>query len=218
MRECGRSMVEMLGVLAIIGVLSVGAISGYSRAMMKYKLNKHAAQISELINTVHMYQYEFHFETDKNLSLIPLYQKLNVIPEGMRIVEASNPDDYLKDSFGTYNAVYVNRDPFNDQTMLVIYGKPQYESPITFPSLDIGISYCRNILSALQSIYKDNPNSFCYIYLRNQIGGGKSFNLTEKQYDFANMSQAEMTNICEQQLTLTDKRQVYFQFCFKNTK
>ena len=31
----GRSMVEMLGVLAIIGVLSVGAIAGYSKAMMK---------------------------------------------------------------------------------------------------------------------------------------------------------------------------------------
>ncbi len=31
----GRSMVEMLGVLAIIGVLSVGAIAGYSKAMIK---------------------------------------------------------------------------------------------------------------------------------------------------------------------------------------
>ena len=31
----GRSMVEMLGVLAIIGVLSVGAIAGYSKAMME---------------------------------------------------------------------------------------------------------------------------------------------------------------------------------------
>ena len=38
----GRSMVEMLGVLAIIGVLSVGAIAGYSKAMTKYKLNKQA--------------------------------------------------------------------------------------------------------------------------------------------------------------------------------
>lgn len=33
--ENGRSMVEMLGVLAIIGVLSVGAISGYSTEMLK---------------------------------------------------------------------------------------------------------------------------------------------------------------------------------------
>ncbi len=35
-RMCaGRSMVEMLGVLAIIGVLSVGAVAGYSKAMIK---------------------------------------------------------------------------------------------------------------------------------------------------------------------------------------
>ena len=36
----GRSMVEMLGVLAIIGVLSIGGIAGYSRAMEKHKLSK----------------------------------------------------------------------------------------------------------------------------------------------------------------------------------
>ena len=47
--SAGRSMVEMLGVLAIIGVLSVGAISGYSKAMMKYKLNKQSEQISTVI-------------------------------------------------------------------------------------------------------------------------------------------------------------------------
>ena len=31
----GRSMIEMLGVLAIIAVLSVGGIAGYSKAMEK---------------------------------------------------------------------------------------------------------------------------------------------------------------------------------------
>ena len=36
----GRSMIEMLGVLAIIGVLSVGGIAGYSKAMMKWKIDK----------------------------------------------------------------------------------------------------------------------------------------------------------------------------------
>ena len=35
--QCGRSMVEMLGVLAIIGVLSVGGIAGYRTAMEKIK-------------------------------------------------------------------------------------------------------------------------------------------------------------------------------------
>ena len=38
--QCGRSMIEMLGVLAIIGVLSVGGIAGYSKAMTKWKINK----------------------------------------------------------------------------------------------------------------------------------------------------------------------------------
>ena len=38
--ENGRSMIEMLGVLAIIGVLSVGGIYGYTVAMRKYKANE----------------------------------------------------------------------------------------------------------------------------------------------------------------------------------
>ena len=37
--QSGRSMVEMLGVLAIIGVLSVGGISGYSISMRKHRAN-----------------------------------------------------------------------------------------------------------------------------------------------------------------------------------
>ena len=37
--EDGRSMVEMLGTLAIIGVLSIGGIAGYSYGMNKYKAN-----------------------------------------------------------------------------------------------------------------------------------------------------------------------------------
>lgn len=32
--EKGRSMIEMLGVLAIVGVLSVGGIAGYSKAIV----------------------------------------------------------------------------------------------------------------------------------------------------------------------------------------
>ena len=37
--EKGRSMIEMLGVLAIIGVLSVGGLSGYTMAMNRYRAN-----------------------------------------------------------------------------------------------------------------------------------------------------------------------------------
>ncbi|MBP5161103.1 MAG: hypothetical protein ILP11_03570 [Alphaproteobacteria bacterium] len=36
----GRSMIEMLGVLAIIGVLSIGGLAGYTRAMNAHQANQ----------------------------------------------------------------------------------------------------------------------------------------------------------------------------------
>ena len=42
----GRSMVEMLGVLAIIGVLSLGGIAGYRMAMNHYQANQIAHEIN----------------------------------------------------------------------------------------------------------------------------------------------------------------------------
>ena len=45
--QSGRSMVEMLGVLAIIGVLSIGGISGY-----RYAMNRHEA--NQIVNDITM--------------------------------------------------------------------------------------------------------------------------------------------------------------------
>lgn len=50
--QSGRSMVEMLGVLAIIGVLSVGGIAGYSKAMAKFKLTKTMDQVSTTVTNI----------------------------------------------------------------------------------------------------------------------------------------------------------------------
>ena len=50
--QSGRSMIEMLGVLAIIGVLSVGGIAGYSKAMQKYRINKTIEQITLIAGNI----------------------------------------------------------------------------------------------------------------------------------------------------------------------
>ena len=50
--QTGRSMVEMLGVLAIIGVLSVGGIAGYSKAMTKFKITKTMDQVSMTVANI----------------------------------------------------------------------------------------------------------------------------------------------------------------------
>ena len=51
----GRSMVEMLGVLAIVGVLSVGGVYGYGVAMKKHKANETLHKASMLATTVSAY-------------------------------------------------------------------------------------------------------------------------------------------------------------------
>lgn len=53
-QENGRSMVEMLGVLAIIGVLSIGGIAGYTMAMNRYRANEiidAASKLSVVVQT-----------------------------------------------------------------------------------------------------------------------------------------------------------------------
>ena len=94
----GRSMIEMLGVLAIIGVLSVGGIAGYSKAMMKYRINKTIEQISLIAGNVRTF-----FGTQKNFSdlgswsspNITVMKKAKLIPD-----EMWNGDDIVS-AFGT---------------------------------------------------------------------------------------------------------------------
>ena len=86
--QSGRSMVEMLGVLAIIGVLSVGAIAGYSKAMMKYKLNQHAQAVNILINNVFSFQDKLPRNATGITDYATLLNKLNLLPDG--IIQANS--------------------------------------------------------------------------------------------------------------------------------
>ena len=100
----GRSMVEMLGVLAIIGVLSVGAIAGYNKAMMKYKLNKQTEQIGSILDYVNIHLDDFkRSKTDTVGNLIPLFKKLGVIPQEMI---RENTSSKIYDIFGTAIGLY----------------------------------------------------------------------------------------------------------------
>lgn len=47
----GRSMIEMLGVLAIVGVLSVGGLAGYNMAMGRVRENRFVEEFETVIFT-----------------------------------------------------------------------------------------------------------------------------------------------------------------------
>ena len=79
--ENGRSMVEMLGVLAIIGVLSAGGLAGYSKAMFKHKMNSTLDQLTMLVTNIRtMYGTQ-----DNYTGLTPAQAiKLGIIPTAMQ--------------------------------------------------------------------------------------------------------------------------------------
>lgn len=87
--ENGRSMIEMLGVLAIIGVLSVGGIAGYSKAMSKYRTNKMIDQATMLITNIRtMFAQQQSYAGLNNARAV----NLQLVPEEM-IVNPGTPID-----------------------------------------------------------------------------------------------------------------------------
>ena len=93
---CGRSMVEMLGVLAIVGVLSAGALAGFNKAMSMHKMNKNIANHERFI--VGMLKYKKEFESmHAHGEATPLNDfaiKLGLVPP-----EWSTDANYIYDSF-----------------------------------------------------------------------------------------------------------------------
>lgn len=78
--EQGRSMIEMLGVLAIVGVLSVGGIAGYSKAMAKFKTNKVIDQINTISTNIRtLYSSQRSYEGLNNGTAI----KMALVPSEM---------------------------------------------------------------------------------------------------------------------------------------
>ena len=116
----GRSMVEMLGVLAIIGVLSVGAIAGYSKAMMKYKMNQAADAYNHLIATVieKIAQDSSVFEGDSvgTLWYTSIFAKAGWLPDYFkpRKDTATTPDavNFVHDKLG--NNVWIFKNTRNE--------------------------------------------------------------------------------------------------------
>ena len=118
----GRSMVEMLGVLAIIGVLSVGGIAGYSKAMMKFKINKTIEQITHIsqnIRTLYTNQKCYDFNS---VTKFDMMKNTGLIPDGMIDEENGIEDEdlgwehYIYNPFG--GGVFITGDDwgcaFND--------------------------------------------------------------------------------------------------------
>ena len=150
----GRSMVEMLGVLAIIGVLSVGAIAGYSKAMFKYKLNKHTEQMNTLINAVARNVHSFDNLKQDGTYLTPYFIKMGEIPTEM--VKA-NDNNFVYDIFGQQWQIFTGNSGTPDDNDSYIYLQSIHLDGSSFLSSNSpdSLAICQNIFT----IAKENSNN-----------------------------------------------------------
>ena len=132
--QSGRSMVEMLGVLAIIGVLSIGGISGYSRAMSKYRVNKTLDQISMLVMNIRSL---FSASVDYANLTPELAVKMGIVPRDML-----KPDETEATATGIMNAyngsVFVGNPDGNTRQFYVEYTGLTQEACVSIATADWG--------------------------------------------------------------------------------
>ncbi|MBR6674330.1 MAG: type II secretion system protein, partial [Alphaproteobacteria bacterium] len=123
--QSGRSMVEMLGTLAIMGILSIGGIVGYNYAMSKHRANQVLQDIRLVYqelkypNTVHQIVSEGSFP-DIELDLQSPYEY------GF---DFANPNDFDYDSTSekTPNLIYVNVSGVSKTACdILLKTKPEY--------------------------------------------------------------------------------------------
>ena len=160
----GRSRIEMLGVLAIIGVLSVGGIAGYSKAMQKYRINKTIEQITLISQNIRTF-----FANQRN------YVDLNtLIPSGIKIIKKAKlvpdevwSDDNLQNAFGgSFEMAVVSDAEYSGKMFTIAITDIPQEACIEIASNDWSVSsgllgYAINTNSStfLVSCFSDYPGT-----------------------------------------------------------
>ena len=151
--ENGRSMVEMLGVLAIIGVLSVGGIAGYSKAMNKYKINKTTDQVSMLVANIRtLFSSQGNYGDLDNAKAI----KFGVVPNDMiktKTTQGENPTTTtgLANAFGGDVTIAAdkarNGDDGKNEAFTIRYDGLTSEACVTIATGDWGSGQASGLIA-----------------------------------------------------------------------
>ena len=142
--QSGRSMIEMLGVLAIIGVLSVGGIAGYSKAMNKFKTNKVADNVSMLVaNIKTLYAQQNSYAELDNANAV----SMGVVPDELG-TDSSNLLNAFNGPVNIHVSGSTSSSNTNDDKAFVIYfGNLSREACITLATNDWGSGYSSGLIA-----------------------------------------------------------------------
>jgi hypothetical protein len=162
--QYGRSMIEMLGVLAIIGVLSVGGIAGYTKAMDEYRINENINEINHVMFGIlehgvdawkHKNNSTFEYISGETL------EALGYLPDGWTYYASGNTQ-FIEDKLGN-EMIFQFYKP---------YMKLNYHLNSTGNIDETNTKLCQNILLKLARQHSANLYSVWFYTSDDTSGSG----------------------------------------------
>ena len=187
-------MIEMLGVLAIIGVLSVGGIAGYSKAMEMWKINKMTEQYSYLIQGL--------IEIKNNIiashhigNLSDVVVAMNLVPKTWQATGGtmSNYPTAFIDAYGNAINVFTRREDNGQRIVIDFYlGGINNDKQ----SLNFSKKFC---MSLMQNTIQPLHSTLYYTRL---------VHLWNDKHIYYGSQFCEGNRICLNNLTLSDLKEI----------
>ena len=180
LNQNGRSMIEMLGVLAIIGVLSVGGIAGYSKAMMKFKTNKTIDQIAMTVTNIRtLYAQQAYYD----ITTADAY-KMGVVDDAMVVLDTDGkPTSNLTNVFGGSVTIApaesgaIGEEGPDSTTkqgaFLITFTNLPREACVAIATNDWGSNYSSGLLGVAAGDAISTMNSTCKIGIKTPDGATK---------------------------------------------
>lgn len=190
--QCGRSMIEMLGVLAIVGILSVGGISAFQQAMTKHKVNKLIGEYVVFLQDPFLkYRDEWRrLQRDNGDNRVYLASSLKSLglPEGWDIAK-DNPN-HITDSMGNHLS------PFTGWTG---FAHPGFGFYLGESKNDTTLMICRQFMSNIIIPFQEEVYHLSISQPDEATGGlWRGSHHCSKNNDkcLANMSLSDITEFC----------------------
>ena len=191
--SAGRSMIEMLGVLAIVGVLSVGGIAGYSKAMQKYKINKMLDDYTMLTTNIleHLDNLKYVSKNSSAIGMVDILQASGIIPPSWKKMNSIK----IWDSNGNLLALFSRNNEFGFSINIGGYRIDSRGAEIAEGfSQDICLTLFKDLIQPLHSQiskgYTYNTKRYIYYY-------GDNFCDGKTKKCLSNITLSEMKQACE---------------------
>lgn len=188
--QAGRSMIEMLGVLAIIGILSVGGIAGYSKAMLMWHSNMQKYMLTEIITNMIKIKPNLSAKSQTFDNITFLFNEMGELPEGTSykngfIIDKDN--NRIDISYGLQTLQHQDGHETKSFIYIARFWFISNGKNLT-PSAEM---YCRNLIEATKPIANE-----IQLILFIQTDSDSEFNSSSKTvYNRSTLQKATLSDI-----------------------